>query len=559
MKMEHQPTGSAQRLKSTRTENIFNIVQDVQYCMERGNQCPDVIPSVSNGGCATRTIPHQVKEEPEDYLASRWEAQWQDFLQTVEFPSSGLKILQSTEASTPWNDTKGFLISFEQVAKACKWPKEEWVTQLLPALSGEAEMAFNALEGKDRGDYEKVKAALLRGDAVSREKSRRHFRRFCYLDAKGPRAVYGQLQELCHQWLKVERHTKEQILELLVLEQFLMILPPEIQSWMRQHGGPETCAQAVSLAEDFLCNQQETERQANQDAFEKVAVNFSPAESAVDDTEQQLCKASKQEDEYDAGPFGKDWMTTHDIETDVAENPIEAGPCEVPLWKAEEIVPHSCVQEKASTHQERLEYQQSPLTGGEANAFASNVGNYKAIAVATIQTGNDTCKKQNGFQAVATIQTGNDTCKKQNGVRADGRNLKQGSTGVKKRHTGRKTHKCLVCGKFFISSSQLIIHQRTHTGEKPYECAACGKTFQSSSVLYRHRRVHTGEKPHKCPVCERRFSSSSNLNRHQKIHTGEKPFECSDCGRSFIQKATLNKHYKTHSVKGKSGEHFNVG
>lgn len=208
--MEQQLTGNPQGLESTGTEKAFNSFQDALDCkpsMERGKQCLEVIQSVSNGGCATRTIPHQVKEEPEDYLAHHWEAQWQEFLQTVEFPSSGLKSLQLSEASIPWNDTKDFLVSFEQVAKACKWPKEEWVIQLLPALSGEAEMAFNALEGKDR-DYGKVKAALLRGDAVSREKSRQHFRRFCYLEAKGPRAVYGQLQELCRQRLKVETHTK---------------------------------------------------------------------------------------------------------------------------------------------------------------------------------------------------------------------------------------------------------------------------------------------------------------------------------------------------------------
>ncbi|XP_058019122.1 zinc finger protein 24-like isoform X2 [Ahaetulla prasina] len=543
MKMEQQPRGNPQRLESTGTEKAFNILHDALDCkpsMERGNQCPEGIQFVSNGGCATRTIPHQVKEEPEDYLAYHWEAQWQEFLQTVEFPSSGLKILQLSEASTPWNDTKAFLVSFEQVATACKWPKEEWVTQLLPALSGKAEMAFNILEGKDRGDYGKVKAALLRGDAVNREKSRQHFRRFCYLGAKGPRAVYGQLQELCRQWLKVERHTKEQILELLVLEQFLMILPPEIQSWVRQQG-PETCARAVSLAEDFLCKQQESERQANQDAFEKVAVNLSEAECAAADTEQkELYKASRQENECDAGPFGKDWITIHKTESDVAEDPTKAKPCEVSLWKAEEIVPpNCCVQEKASIKQERLECQQSTLAGGEVDASAPYVGDYKAIIVATIQTGNNTGKKQNTS-------------------RAYGRNLNWGSIVVKNRHTGGKAHKCLVCGKFFLSSSKLIIHQRTHTGEKPYECAACGKTFQSSSLLYRHQRVHTGEKPHKCPVCGRRFSSSSNLNRHQKIHTGEKPFECSDCGKSFIQKSALNKHRKIHSVKGANGEHFST-
>ncbi|XP_063146649.1 zinc finger protein 24-like isoform X2 [Candoia aspera] len=540
MKMEEQdPTGNPQRLESTGAENAFNNLQDAVDCKPSvggRNSCPEAIHSGSNGGFSTRTTSQQVKEEPEESLAYCWEAQWQEFLKTVESPPSGLEILQLSEASTPWNDTKAFLASFEQVAKACRWPKEEWVTQLLPALTGEAEMAFSMLEGRDREDYGKVKAALLRGDAVSREKHRQHFRRFCYLEAKGPRAVYGQLQELCRQWLKVETHTKEQILELLVLEQFLMILPLEIQSWVRQHG-PETCAQAVSLAEDFLYKQ-EIERQANQVAFEKVAVNFSEAERAATDAEQkQPYRAPKQEDECDAGLLDKGWMTIHEREEDVAEDPEQAGPCEVSLWKAEEVVPQCCVQEKASTNQERLECQQSTFAGGEAEESAHYGGDYKAIIVATIQTGTDTGKKQNV-------------------PRAYGRNLNQSSTVVKNRRTGGKAHKCLVCGKFFLSSSKLIIHQRTHTGEKPYECAACGKTFRSSSVLYRHQKIHTGEKPHKCPICGRRFSSNSNLNRHQRIHTGEKPFECSDCGKCFIQRANLNKHHKVHTIGGKSEERF---
>ncbi|XP_060616128.2 jerky protein homolog-like isoform X3 [Anolis sagrei] len=184
-----------------------------------------------------------------------WEAQWQEFLKTLQSPSSTWGKLPPAE-QTPWDEAKAFLASFEQVAKACRWPKEEWAARLLPALSGEVEQAFWSLEAGDRNDYEKVKAAILRVEALRAELQRQHFRQFCCQEVEDPRRVYSQVQELCSQWLKPERRSKEQILELLVLEQFLASLPQDLQGWVRG-AGPETCSQAVALAEDFLLKRQQ--------------------------------------------------------------------------------------------------------------------------------------------------------------------------------------------------------------------------------------------------------------------------------------------------------------
>uniref|UniRef100_A0A286XVD3 Myeloid zinc finger 1 n=1 Tax=Cavia porcellus TaxID=10141 RepID=A0A286XVD3_CAVPO len=79
------------------------------------------------------------------------------------------------------------------------------------------------------------------------EAARLRFRGFCYEEAVGPQETLVQLRELCHQWLQPELHSKEQIMELLVLEQFLGVLPPEIQAQVqeRQPSSPGEAADLV--------------------------------------------------------------------------------------------------------------------------------------------------------------------------------------------------------------------------------------------------------------------------------------------------------------------------
>lgn len=84
--------------------------------------------------------------------------------------------------------------------------------------------------------------------SLSPEKSHQHFRSFLYHEAAGPREAVVQLQELCRQWLRPEIHSKEQILELLVLEQFLTILPRDTQTQIKKHH-LQSIEEAVVLVE----------------------------------------------------------------------------------------------------------------------------------------------------------------------------------------------------------------------------------------------------------------------------------------------------------------------
>ncbi|XP_006900579.1 PREDICTED: zinc finger protein 18-like [Elephantulus edwardii] len=85
------------------------------------------------------------------------------------------------------------------------------------------------------------------------EAARQLFRRFQYQVLSGPHETLRQLRKLCFQWLQPEVHSKEQILELLMLEQFLTILPGEIQMWVRAQC-PNSGEEAVTLVESLKGN-----------------------------------------------------------------------------------------------------------------------------------------------------------------------------------------------------------------------------------------------------------------------------------------------------------------
>nr|XP_008119604.1 PREDICTED: uncharacterized protein LOC103280950 isoform X2 [Anolis carolinensis] len=251
--------------------------------------------------------PQQVKQEPGEMLPQGWDGSLQELLKATQAPHLGWGSPQLL-LPTPWEEN-GKAFPFEGVADAWMWPRGEWTAR---PLIGEALPAALGSEVAIRGDPRKLKAEAPKpSPVVDGEAQRRRFRQFCYLEADGPREVCLRLRALCRQWLEPDRLSKEQILELVVLEQFLTILPSEIQSCVRERG-VEDCAQAVALAEEFLQRQQENTQWEPQvpKGFQEALGNTAKAEQGPSDNGQwQLYREAKQDSDGEASSLGDGWVS----------------------------------------------------------------------------------------------------------------------------------------------------------------------------------------------------------------------------------------------------------
>ncbi|XP_053154149.1 zinc finger protein with KRAB and SCAN domains 1-like isoform X4 [Hemicordylus capensis] len=531
-------------------------------------------------------VSQEVKWEPCKGVQQHWETQWQEFLKAMQAPHAAWGSPPLLSEATPWDDAKAFLASFEQVAEACQWPREEWATRLLPALSGEAKQAFSILEARDREDYGKVKAAILRGDAIKMEVQRQHFRQFRFQEVEDPRRVYSQLQELCRQWLKPEKHTKEQILELLILEQFLTVLPHELQNWVRE-GSPENCAQATTLVEDFLMSQQNIGTWKWQEPLQEIAGASLDAEGISSDAdEREVYKEAKESGNGDIHMLGSGGKCPS--HSDISPSPEGQETAKTPLTeelmslKETGVSLHMVERTPAQPGQQTMFWQVMQENGGNAQSLEGllvpkpdlashpekteemflqfpmqnerhpghDAGDEKKrqLKMEDLQQGElGMLEELSQWNFPTTVAIREQRCESdwEKGKKpVEGKNksndLSEGlSTSIPETSAvPSQAEKPLVSkyGRRYHYRSGLVMK---NTGEDHFEYQVWGDNLQQTSYLDKHQRIQAGEKPFEYPECRKHFRQRENLMRHQKLHAGEKSYECSEGRKGFHQRENL--------------------
>ncbi|XP_078496392.1 uncharacterized protein LOC144752258 isoform X1 [Lissotriton helveticus] len=152
------------------------------------------------------------------------------------------------------DDPEVFLSAFESAATHALWPKEQWAMRVAPFLSEEAYAIYQSLPFYTAEDYDQLKEALLDHTSMIEESYRKKFRSVGFTAGSKPSMVAHTLQDLGRRWLKPEIRSPDDILERIIIEQFIKILPAQAAEWLTQQH-VRTLDAAVQLVEGYLAGE----------------------------------------------------------------------------------------------------------------------------------------------------------------------------------------------------------------------------------------------------------------------------------------------------------------
>lgn len=93
---------------------------------------------------------------------------------------------------------------------------------------------------------------------------RQRFRQYRSNEAARPCDVFNKLLELCSEWLKPNMRSKEQMVKLLTLEQYLTIMPQQLDTRVTEQC-PESTERILSLLEEIQMEPETTEAKVRKD------------------------------------------------------------------------------------------------------------------------------------------------------------------------------------------------------------------------------------------------------------------------------------------------------
>ena len=163
----------------------------------------------------------------------------------TEFGVDSLKLTKLTLS----DDIEAFMTMFERSMEAHEIECTKWLVLLAPQLTGKAQQVYAALSSEDSKNFTKVKEAIFKRYDINKETYRQRFWSAKAKEGESPTEIVTHLTDMAAKWLK-EHDTRAKVIDMVVMGQFITMLPEEIRVWVKEHK-PETSMIAGKLAEDY--------------------------------------------------------------------------------------------------------------------------------------------------------------------------------------------------------------------------------------------------------------------------------------------------------------------
>ncbi|XP_057182791.1 uncharacterized protein LOC130549568 [Triplophysa rosa] len=198
-----------------------------------GTPFADIIASLAVLHREQHQVLLDLRSDHELHFQTIFQAQQEDHESFRSWVDQGVRAEASAPATTaaflplskmgPEEDPEAFLDLFEKTAETSDWPPEDWAWRLLPLLSEEAQLVARPLPVQNLLVFNDLKRAILQ--RVGRDS--------------------------CRKWLLAGKGNVEDIIDRVVLEQFIARLPKSTAEWVQCHR-PTSLDSAIHLAEDQM-------------------------------------------------------------------------------------------------------------------------------------------------------------------------------------------------------------------------------------------------------------------------------------------------------------------
>ena len=160
-------------------------------------------------------------------------------------------------------DVDQYFPHFEKTAVNLKWPKQYWAMLLQTTLCGKAQRVYTSLTVEECGNYEVVKAEILKAYELVPEAYRQKFRDY----KRGSEETYmefaNQKEGLLQRWCSSKNvgDEFEGLRQLILIEEFLKDLPEELRLFLNEKKA-HTVYEVAKMADEYEVTHIDREKEA---------------------------------------------------------------------------------------------------------------------------------------------------------------------------------------------------------------------------------------------------------------------------------------------------------